>query len=301
MDSKRPRPDTASGECCKRGKLDISNGGQQSCLNSVSSTPAIETASPIQDAPYPLGDLKERFDCLSVQELCDHKEDDDPEAQLAVDLYRFISEALHGNPVASSLRGGSSMRSLMIGLAPEPWVLDALKAQPSIAVEYMRFTGTVECDVIWDKLPRYDLIILLDAERWLGQPSEFIMGANRQLNPGGILEIRALGMACFTIGSAMKLTVNIMGTSRSDDDLSRTAHSWKKALDTAGSEATLTQFDLILKHKEVYPGAKSWHDTESLELFCRYVELSQNFDEGRQILQRDDVHGSVMHFVIRGK
>ena len=161
QDSKRPRSDTTSEECCKRGNLDISNGGQQSRLNSLSLTPTIKTVSPIQDAPYPLGDLKERFDCLSLQELCDHKEDDDSEAHLTVDLCRFISEALHGNLVASSLLGGSSMRSLMISLAPVPWVLDALKAQPSIAVEYIRFPwyGRMRCQMGQATEIRFDHIV----------------------------------------------------------------------------------------------------------------------------------------------
>lgn len=53
------------------------------------------------------------------------------------------------------------MRSLMIGLAPVPWVLDALKAQRSIAVEYIRFPwyGRMRCQMGQATEIRFDHIV----------------------------------------------------------------------------------------------------------------------------------------------
>ncbi len=301
--SKRPRSDTVLGESRKKGKADMPNEGKQSCLSDLSSTAGVRTASRTQDAPDPLANVTERFECLSLRETCDSKGDSELEAELATGLLRIVTETPHSNPLASSLPQGLSNRVCMIGLDPRPWAVESVRIQPSIHVEYIRFHRRAECDIIWGRLPTYDLIILFDAELWQGQPSEFITRACRQLNPGGVIEMYGLGTACFKISSRMEVKVKATADSGSNGHLPGKPRTWEKALNATGSENTVTQVEFTLKHGNVFPGAESWQDKENLQWFLGYVKASKVplSEQEMRMLQDDTVTGAIKHFVIRGK
>ncbi|KAJ9493353.1 hypothetical protein H2202_011171 [Exophiala xenobiotica] len=299
--SKRLRSGTALDRSCKKGKIDTPNEGKQSCLSDLPS--GVATASGTQVGPDLLGRITERLECLSLRETCDYNEDSELEVELATGLLRIVTETPHGKPLALSLPTGLSNRVCMIGLDPRPWALESVRIQPSIHVEYMRFNRRAECDIMWSELPTYDLIILLDAELWQGQPSEFITRACRRLNPGGVMEIYGLGTACFKISSRMEVKVKATAASGSKSDLPGKPRTWEKALNASISENTVTQVEITLKHGNVFPGTKSWQDQENLQWFVRYVEASKGSlsEQELRMLQDDTVTGAIMHFVIRGK